>query len=118
MLTLNPEELLIELRVLPDFERLPFPKEWYTKYHIPKTNILSMNEYITLNTKSQFLPSEGPGETRPPVSGGIRKMPESEKPEISVESKSIDHITIKTILPTEITDYIDTGENVSLKSIY
>lgn len=108
------ESLLTELKALPDFDRLVFPKEWYKTYHIPTPSILSMDEFLTLNTKVQFLPSTEPFEIRPPAEGGVRTLPElsdKEKPDIVVESKPLkkEDIASNPYIPVEITDYIDTS---------
>jgi len=114
MLT-NVEEAIQELRTLPDFNRLTFPKDWYEKYSIPKPEILSFSDYLNLNLKIQLLPSEHQCETRPPASGGVRTLPESKPVEIIVESKPDDTKVIKTTLPSEITEYIELGLKAHFK---
>jgi len=113
----DAETLITELRALGELERYPLPKDWYKKYSIPYPKALSIDEFLTLNTKTQFLPSTEEFEIRKIADGGIRVISDSidSSALISVETKPIDFI--KTLLHPTITDYIDTGSKTTFKSI-
>ena len=43
---MTPEEIIAELRKLPDFECFPLPLAWHEKYNIPLPSIVSPTEYF------------------------------------------------------------------------
>ena len=43
---LSDEELLEEVKKLPEFEKLVFPNSWYSKFELPNKSCANMKEYI------------------------------------------------------------------------
>lgn len=44
--TMSNEELLNVLKQTPDFDRLVFPNEWYSKFQLPEKKCLNTKEFI------------------------------------------------------------------------
>jgi hypothetical protein len=98
METLQPtddERKLYEvLSKLPDFDRFPLPKDWYSKFPIPPPKILSITEALQLQAQTKPWSDIAPYETRPPAEGGVRPLLEPQPVEITfvpdVSIKDID----------------------------
>lgn len=90
--SLTDEQIYNLLKDLPDFDRLPLPKYFYEKFHIPPPEILTPMQALRLMSKVANAP--GPlvkTEYREPAPGGMRPLIEVEpvpievKPGVSIE---------------------------------
>jgi hypothetical protein len=43
---MTEQELLEELKKLPDFDKLVYPNEWYGKYELPLKECMNMKEFL------------------------------------------------------------------------
>jgi len=93
---LSDDELLQELRKLPDFDKLPLPISWYQKYNIPFSDkVVSPKQYIQDNywLKCQYNPTTTWEVRTEPAPGGVRPVLEIEEPKAElIESKYQDFI--------------------------
>ncbi len=83
----SDEELYNMLKDLPDFDRLPLPSHWYTKFNIPPPKILSIMEAYDLMVHTANQP--GPlmkTEAREPAEGGVRPLLDA--PIVPIEVKA------------------------------
>ena len=90
------EEIYNSLKELPDFDRFPLPKDWYTKFNIPPPKIPTLRDALKAHYEAQlaYLNSpEVPVEIRPPAEGGVRPILEAPP----VEMKVIHGKTLKDI---------------------
>lgn len=90
---MTPEEekaLVEELRQLPDFDRLPFPKEWYDKYNIPRPKLQNFKDFIDSNQWfiKHFNP-EVKRESRDALPGGVRPVASLEAPVLEVVQSTL-----------------------------
>jgi hypothetical protein len=95
---LSDEEIYNMLKDLPDFDRLPLPKYFYTKFNIPPPKILSLSEALQLQAKTANSP--GPlvkTEYREPAPGGIRPIIDVEPLKIEVK----EGVSIEDAIETE-----------------
>lgn len=76
------------LKKLPDFDRFPLPKNWYSMFNLPPPKIPTLKEALKLHYETQLAFINSPDypevEIRPPAEGGIRPIPEGETPEVTV----------------------------------
>jgi len=86
------EQLYAELRDLPDFDRLPLPDHWYSKFGIERPSAINMKEYLA--DKSLFVRIFDPNVERvyinEPAPGGIRPILEVKQPDVEIVSKSLE----------------------------
>lgn len=77
-----------ELKKLPDFDRLPLPKDWYTKFNIPPPKIPTLRESLKLHYETQLAyintPTPPEIEVRKPAEGGVRPLIDVTTPELKV----------------------------------
>lgn len=92
MATLTDEQIYDLLKDLPDFDRLPLPKYFYEKFHIPPPKILTPMEAIHLMNHVANMPGAMvKTEVREPAPGGVRPILQVEpvpievKPGVSIE---------------------------------
>lgn len=87
------KECLDILKQLPDFDKLPLPKEWGTLYDIPITEnkALSLNSYLKEHKKIRVFAQLEKEEFREPAPGGVRTFDIKEEPlTLEVKTKFID----------------------------
>jgi len=79
---LSDDELLAELRKLPDFDKLPLPVNWYKKYNIPFSDkVVSPKQYIQENywLKCAYNPTTTWELRTDPAPGGVRPIINTEE---------------------------------------
>ena len=82
-------EVLNELKKIPGWDRFPLPECVYKQFNIPKPKPYEgIMDYCKDAFESAFMGTDGCYllETRPPVEGGLRPVPEAPKLEIEVVS--------------------------------
>lgn len=85
---ITDEEILNQLKKLPDFDRLPLPKSWYERFHLSPPKIPTMREALKMHYETQLAylnsPTSPEVEIRPPADGGVRPLLDAEVPEMKI----------------------------------
>jgi hypothetical protein len=88
-------ELLYELKKLPDFDCLPLPDEWYTKFNLPPKKVINPREFMESNYTMEMAlaPKDLPPLIidEPQQGGKLVQFIDEPPPEVTLRSRPFEH---------------------------
>jgi len=88
-------ELLYELKKLPDFDCLPLPDAWYTKFNLPPKKVINPREFMESNYAMEIAlaPKDLPPLIidEPQQGGKLVQFIDEPPPEVTLRSRPFEH---------------------------